>query len=578
LGLYLDEEQSPGVLRKMVLASVRASSYQEASREMRDSAELTVNPKTLERVVHRIGGERLAERDAQVAAWQNLSVHQQRHGCPEGKVPPSLAVVQFDCGRLLVRERTARAEGVAAAGGVAETVPEAAMQTAVALAEDEAARRAASAVEEFEKMSISNDTHGTPQAEETGRMLRAGEISGVAQAEGTSGPRGEESSGAPGAEQTSGTLRAGQLSGVARAEGTNGTPPTEETNGTLRAGAEGTSGTPPTEETSVTPTAETVPGDKNATPDACRSRFWRDDKVGVMLTMQSEVHKEDPCPQIPASFLDAQRMVKLVSELGHTGAPRGKEKAPEKSAAEAEEAAAKPERPGAPKPLVKSIVASRANSHVFGEILAAAAWARGFAAAGRKAFLADGAAMNWTMWKRSFSDYEPILDFIHALQYVFAAAMAGRSLEEGWPVYRRWIQAIWSGQVAEVMAELRERQSQLGLPGDDTPPTDSRQVVATTLGYLETHQTRMNYPQYRRLGLPIMTAYVESAVKQLNQRVKGTEKFWTEAGAEAILQLRADYLSETEPLEGFWERRKKHATGHRTYRRARRGQSNTCAV
>ena len=42
-----------------------------------------------------------------------------------------------------------------------------------------------------------------------------------------------------------------------------------------------------------------------------------------------------------------------------------------------------------------------------------------------------------------------------------------------------------------------------------------------------------------------MTSAVESVIKLINQRVKGSEKFWSEPGAEAILQLRADYLSET---------------------------------
>ena len=37
-------------------------------------------------------------------------------------------------------------------------------------------------------------------------------------------------------------------------------------------------------------------------------------------------------------------------------------------------------------------------------------------------------------------------------------------------------------------------------------------------------------------------------IKLYNRRVKGTEKFWSEEGAEAILQLRSDYLNETEPL------------------------------
>ena len=77
----------------------------------------------------------------------------------------------------------------------------------------------------------------------------------------------------------------------------------------------------------------------------------------------------------------------------------------------------------------------------------------------------------------------------------------------------------------------------------------------------------MRYDAYRRAGLPLTSCHVESTVKLFNRRVKGTEKFWSEEGAEAILQLRSDYLSETEPLKGFWERRQAEATGRRNFRR-----------
>lgn len=57
-----------------------------------------------------------------------------------------------------------------------------------------------------------------------------------------------------------------------------------------------------------------------------------------------------------------------------------------------------------------------------------------------------------------------------------------------------------------------------------------------------------------------MTCAVESAIKRINRRVKGSEKFWSEPGAEAILQLRADYLTHLRQLRlGF--RRKSFGDG-----------------
>jgi hypothetical protein len=44
--------------------------------------------------------------------------------------------------------------------------------------------------------------------------------------------------------------------------------------------------------------------------------------------------------------------------------------------------------------------------------------ARGFHAARHKAFVADGAASHWTIHRKYFSHFTPILDFTHAICYV----------------------------------------------------------------------------------------------------------------------------------------------------------------
>ena len=60
-------------------------------------------------------------------------------------------------------------------------------------------------------------------------------------------------------------------------------------------------------------------------------------------------------------------------------------------------------------------------------------------------------------------------------------------------------------------------------------------VVAEALTYLRNNKDRMRYDQYRKAGLPITSSHMESTVKMFNRRVKGTEKFWSENGAEADL-------------------------------------------
>ena len=117
-----------------------------------------------------------------------------------------------------------------------------------------------------------------------------------------------------------------------------------------------------------------------------------------------------------------------------------------------------------------------------------------------------------------------------------------------------------------VTEKLRQWQSEHGKPEKEESATTNRSVVAKSLRYLQNNQQKMKYAEYRQQGLPLVSSLVESMVKQISRRVKGTEKFWTDEGAEAILQLRADYLSDGEVMERFWERRQAAATGQRSYR------------
>ncbi len=48
-------------------------------------------------------------------------------------------------------------------------------------------------------------------------------------------------------------------------------------------------------------------------------------------------------------------------------------------------------------------------------------------------------------------DYVPILDFVHADVFVYAAAVAGRNANEGWSAYRDWSQWLWKGEVRRLL-------------------------------------------------------------------------------------------------------------------------------
>jgi hypothetical protein len=299
---------------------------------------------------------------------------------------------------------------------------------------------------------------------------------------------------------------------------------------------------------------------------ALETSHWRESKVATLVTYASAVSDVDPDPDVPRCFLDLNGTLKLVRGMGHAavGVDVSALVAAESTAAAQPD---QPSRPGRPEPLVRTVLASRVSADAFGPMVEQAAWERNFMGSKRQVFLGDGQAANWTVQREHFPTFTPVLDFVHALSYVFEAAFAGRPPDEGAWTYQRWIEVVWSGNVASLLPELTQRVDALGGATEEMATHDPRRAVMDALRYLGNNVERMKYDEYRQRGLPIMTSSVESAIKQINRRVKGSEKFWTEAGAEAVLQMRADYLSETEPMEKFWEERDGRMDGRRPYRK-----------
>jgi hypothetical protein len=288
------------------------------------------------------------------------------------------------------------------------------------------------------------------------------------------------------------------------------------------------------------------------------SGYWKESLVGCCLSMSGKEQALDPCPTIPKTFVDPERMHELIREIKGFSA----------SVEDAEAADNQPpdERLGRPGVLVRSVVATRGGPDVLGPRLVAEAHARGFQAARRKAFVADGSATNWSEHRKHFSHYIPILDFTHAVCYVYAAAMAGRAAIAGWRDYLQWTQWLWEGSIDKLIGAVAARSQTLGPPpdGDETSPAA---IVAKTLGYLQNQRTRMQYDEYRSLGLPITSSHIESTIKQINRRLKGTEKFWNQ-GAEPLLVLAANHLSETNRLDRFWRNRQNQLESMRCYQTA----------
>lgn len=277
---------------------------------------------------------------------------------------------------------------------------------------------------------------------------------------------------------------------------------------------------------------------------------WRETKVACLIKAKRQTFSEDPQPEPPACFCDPQHVAKIAeTEALSVAAPQSKD-APHKEDKKEEEPLIPP-ADWRPKRLVRTVLASMANAKDFGQQMRREAKRRRFFEAPARAFLGDGLPWNWSIWKRHFRKFTQILDFIHPLSYLFLAAKAvhAASPADAWEQYLAWMRGCWRGEVAQVLEELRQWQTKLGEPPPNVADTDPRAVVAKTITYLENNQSRMNYPEYRRQGMPVTTAWMESTVKEINYRVKGTEMYWNDPeGAEAILQVRAGAISDDERL------------------------------
>lgn len=281
---------------------------------------------------------------------------------------------------------------------------------------------------------------------------------------------------------------------------------------------------------------------------------WRETKNACLIRATRKTFGDDPQPEPPACFCDPKHAAKIAeTEALSVAAPRAA--CPPSDAQLAEQAAAagllEDRGDWRPKRLVRTVLSSLQTSRDLGRQMAREAKQRRFFEAPAKAFLGDGLPWNWTIWKEHFGDFTPILDFIHPLSYLYLVAKTvhASSADDAWSQYLTWMRGCWRGEVGQVIEELQAWRTKLGEPPPQTPDTDPRKIVATTANYLQNNRHRMDYPAYRQAGLPVTTAWMESLVKEVNYRVKGTEMFWNDPeGAEAILQVRAAALSDDDRL------------------------------
>lgn len=133
-----------------------------------------------------------------------------------------------------------------------------------------------------------------------------------------------------------------------------------------------------------------------------------------------------------------------------------------------------------------------------------------------------------------------ILDLLHVLEKLWKAAYIFHA--EGSPEAELWVLdrtlRVLFGDVSQVVKGIRQSVTKRGLFGA------KRKTLCGVADYLHRNRDRMRYDKYLANGWPIASGPVEGACKNLiKDRMERSGMRWTEEMAEAIVKLRAIYLS-----------------------------------
>ena len=201
----------------------------------------------------------------------------------------------------------------------------------------------------------------------------------------------------------------------------------------------------------------------------------------------------------------------------------------------------------------QSFVAARESAEAFGPRLVAEAarrgalevvgWSgpltgRGLAQLREVAVLGDGAAWIWNLAGEHFGESTEIVDYYHACEHLWE--VANSLFGSGTPAAAAWAEARCGDLYETGMGPVLQALSQAKASTEEAGT-----VLVRERGYFRGHRHRMDYPAFRKQGLPIGSGAAEGTAKYLVQhRMKRPGMRWSEAGAQGVLTLRAHLLAE----------------------------------
>jgi hypothetical protein len=174
------------------------------------------------------------------------------------------------------------------------------------------------------------------------------------------------------------------------------------------------------------------------------------------------------------------------------------------------------------------------DCHDFGERAYANAVMRGINAARQVVIIGDGAKWIWSIADEQFPQATQILDLYHAKEHVNDIAKLLR------PACHKCLADRWCALLEDGGAEILAKQIR-GFPATG----GVSEQAETAAGYFKENAARMRYPEYKAKGYFVGSGVVEAACKSIvGQRFKQSGMFWSLDGANAMLALRCDDLSQ----------------------------------
>lgn len=206
------------------------------------------------------------------------------------------------------------------------------------------------------------------------------------------------------------------------------------------------------------------------------------------------------------------------------------------------------DHPTRPQPIAKELRASLEGKATAMHLLQQRAQLREGPHIQARVALTDGAERRQQHILSSFPGFTLVLDIIHASEYLWDTATA--LLGETNPARTAWVAAklelVLQGASASVVSQLREETTKAAWS------EVQRKALERTIGSYERNQAYMRYDEYLAKGWPIGTGVVEGACGHLvKDRMEQAGMRWTQAGAQAMLDVRAVRLNRD--WDAYWQ-------------------------